>query len=100
MGKIVKGTNDLATLFPDVAKQWDYEKNAPKRPEDFAAFSNKKMHWKCPKCDMSYPARISDRTAKNSGCPYCAGKIPIVGKNDLKSQFPLRNKKRGIVVII
>lgn len=79
---------NLKDEYPEVAKEWDYEKNEGKLPENTAPKSTKKVWWKCPKCGMSYPARISDRTGKSSGCPYCAGKLPIIGVNDLESQRP------------
>ena len=39
--------NDLETKFPDIAKEWDYEKNAPLTPKQILAGSNKKVWWLC-----------------------------------------------------
>lgn len=36
----------LAALFPEVAKQWDYEKN-PNRPENVRPGSHQKVWWMC-----------------------------------------------------
>ena len=32
-GEAIKGFNDLATFFPDIAKEWDYDKNSSKPTE-------------------------------------------------------------------
>ena len=88
MAKLIKGVNDLATVHPELVEEWDYEENAPQRPEDFTAHSNKKMLWRC-KLGHSYPARINDRTGKNgSDCPYCTGRKALKGFNDLKTLYP------------
>ncbi len=83
------GERDLKTLFPEIAKEWDYEKNAPLRPENINSGSHKKVWWKCEK-GHSYEAIILNRTNSSShnGCPYCSNKKVLKGFNDLESQFP------------
>lgn len=81
--------NNLAALFPEIAAQWDFEKNE-KKPEEVAAHSNKKVFWKCDK-KHSYEAAVAERTRKDgrrTGCPYCAGKKVLVGFNDLATVRP------------
>lgn len=51
----------LADLRPDVAGEWDYERNQPWRPEDFKFRSGVKAWWVCPK-HGSYQAVIASRT--------------------------------------
>ena len=41
-----KGFNDLETFFPDLAREWDHEKNAPLKPDEVTSHSNKKV-WSC-----------------------------------------------------
>ena len=41
--RVLKGFNDLASVRPDVAKEWCYEKNEGKTPYDFTAGSGKKV---------------------------------------------------------
>ena len=78
----------LADNNPELLIEWDYDKNANIcSPYDIGAGSSKKVWWKCKKCGSSYEARIADRT-KGVGCPYCAGKKPIVGKTDLATTRP------------
>lgn len=86
--KVLAGFNDLATKFPDVAAQWDAEKNAPLTPRDVMAYSNRKVWWRC-ELGHSYAALVTNRTSKHSGCPYCANRIVLPGFNDLLSRFPL-----------
>ena len=69
--RLITGANDLKTLFPQIATEWDYDKNHPLRLEDAFAYSNKKVWWKCNKCRNSWQAVISSRT-KGSGCPKCS----------------------------
>lgn len=42
LGK-AKDSNRLTTIFPDVAKCWNYEKNGDLKPEDIVAGSPKKV---------------------------------------------------------
>lgn len=62
--------NNLEILRPDVAKNWDYEKNEFP-PSFYTAHSEQKVWWKCEKCNKSSFCRISDRVDKNSDCPRC-----------------------------
>ena len=73
------GVDDLETLYPDLAKEWDYKKNEGILPSQIRPNSNKKYHWICPKCKNSYEALPGNRI-KGSGCPKCAH-IEIGKKN-------------------
>ena len=72
-----KGVNDFKTKYPDIAKDWDYEKNYPLVPEDFLPGSGKTVWWKCSICGKSWQARIVHRVSKSkqSGCRSCKAKI-------------------------
>lgn len=43
--KVLKGFNDLATMNPDVAKDWHPTKNGDLKPTDVAANSHRKVWW-------------------------------------------------------
>ena len=45
----IKGETDLATLFPNIAQEWNYKKNIGLNPEDISYGSSKKVWWKCKK---------------------------------------------------
>ncbi len=98
-GKLaIKGETDLETVRPDIAKQWDYERNKELIPCDYTVYSNKNVYWKC-EMNHSYKARICNRTSLNRGCPYCAGQKPIKGETDFATVYPdlvaLWNKTRN-----
>ena len=71
---VLAGFNDLETLRPDLAKEWDYEKNKNIKPTDFVLGSNKKVWWKCSVCQTSWQTAIRSRTQKGAGCPKCNAK--------------------------
>ena len=77
---LVKGENDLATLQPYIAEEWDYDKNIGLRPEDFTSKSGKKVWWKCRICENTWQATIHNRVCHRTGCPYCA--------KHMQSSFP------------
>ncbi len=69
---VVAGINDLKTKFPHIAKEWDYEKNAPLMPSQIFAGSSKKVWWICSICGKSWQATISSRTHYNrTACHSC-----------------------------
>ena len=84
--KVLKGFNDLQTVNPTVAKEWNYEKNNALTPTDVTPGSNKKVWWKCDK-GHEWQAYICHRN-KGSGCPYCSGKKVLKGFNDLQTVNP------------
>ena len=62
---------NFATKYPELLTEWDWEKNGPKKPEDFTPRASKKVWWKCER-GHSWQATICNRTReKGSGCPYC-----------------------------
>jgi DNA-directed RNA polymerase subunit RPC12/RpoP len=70
--KVLKGYNDLTTINPRLASEWNYYKNGDLKPEDFTANSGKKVWWKCEK-GHEWEATISNRN-RGTGCPYCSGR--------------------------
>ena len=62
------GKNDLKTLYPEIAKEWDYEKNGELRPEQFLPKSGRKVWWRCSICGYKWETVIRNRTNGN-GCP-------------------------------
>ena len=68
--KVLPGETDLATVYPEIAAEWDYDNNDNK-PEDYLPFSNAKVSWICPICHKSYIKKICDRTLNRTGCKHC-----------------------------
>ena len=79
--------NDLATLFPDIAAQWDTERNGSLRPDQVTSFSNRRVWWRCT-LGHEWQAVVAARVVENSGCPYCAGRRVLAGFNDLATLHP------------
>jgi hypothetical protein len=64
-------TNCLATLYPDLAKEWDHKHNEF-GPEDVVATSKQRVWWSCPKGpDHVWSTRLVNRTRTQTKCPYC-----------------------------
>ena len=82
--RVLRGYNDLATLNPLLAKEWDCEKNSPLTPSDISIGSRQKVWWKCAQ-GHSWNAVVSNRS-HGSGCPFCYGKIVIPGINDIETK--------------
>ena len=71
----------------DLLSQWDAEGNAPLTPDAVSYGSRRKVWWQCDH-GHRWQAAVYTRTGGESGCPYCAGKRPWPGFNDLASQYP------------
>ena len=84
--KALPGFNDLATTHPQLALEWDYEKNSPLLPQQFTHGSSKKVYWRCEKMHRWF-ADISSRAA-GRGCPYCHNRKVLPGFNDLATVAP------------
>ena len=85
--KLLKGFNDLATRFPEVALEWHPTKNGELKPCDIMSKVDKKFWWRC-SMGHEWEATVGSRTHMKSGCPYCSGKKPIVGETDLATTHP------------
>lgn len=66
---------NFATKYPELAKEWDWEKNGGTKPEDFSPRANSKVWWRCLK-GHSWQATILNRTRKfyKSTCPVCSNR--------------------------
>lgn len=67
--KAIEGLNDLATLFPALLKEWDFEKNKGILPNKVTAKSNIVVTWTCAS-GHSYTATIYSRVS-GTGCSIC-----------------------------
>ena len=68
--KCLTGVNDLETLAPQLAKEWDYEKNAPLTPQMVCAQSNLIFGWICSICGHKWQASPAHRF-RGRGCMLC-----------------------------
>ena len=71
--RVLPGFNDLLTLNPQLAAQWDNERNSI-TPSEVTPGSHKKVFWRCENGHI-WEAQIKSRNS-GCGCPYCAGRQP------------------------
>lgn len=82
--KLLPGYNDLKTKHPELAAQFDEEKNGVKASEILAANRNK-YWWKCEN-GHSWEARTDSRV-NGAGCPYCSGRR-VTKETSLQAKRP------------
>jgi hypothetical protein len=85
-GNLVSDKNRLTIRYPDLIKEWNYNKNKDILPENYSFGSNKKVWWIC-SVGHEWIARINQRTSKNAKCPICSGKT-VTDKNRLSVCYP------------
>lgn len=83
--RVLPGFNDLASVRPDLAKEWSDE-NEPLKPNEVNARSHRKVKWKG-RCGHEWTAEIRARV-KGTGCPYCSNNKLMPGFNDLATVHP------------
>ena len=66
---IIPGINDLASQYPELAKEWHPTKNKKKHPDKIAPHSNTPVWWLGP-CGHEWKTQPNDRV-NGSGCPVC-----------------------------
>jgi hypothetical protein len=83
-----KAKPPLSKTHPKLAKEaygWD--------PASITFGMNMKLTWKC-KNGHLWEASPNTRSRETGiGCPYCSGRLPIIGINDLKTTHPKIAKK-------
>ena len=90
--KVLAGFNDLATLEPKIAAQWDKELNGALTPQMVSRGSKKKVWWRCADGHVWRAAIYSRTGATKSGCPVCAG---VVGKKRRDKMRRLESEARA-----
>lgn len=101
--KLLTDFNDLATKFPQLASQWDLEKNTT-RPEKVLPGSNTAVWWLC---EFGHSWKTPPNNRKNgTNCPLCAKGMSKLEKKVvdfiesiydgpiLQRQRPLRRKDK------
>jgi hypothetical protein len=87
--KAVGNDNNLAVLRPELAAQWNLNKNAPLTPNQFVPGSGAKVWWKC-KRGHEWQAIIASRASYDSQCPHCrapTSRIEIRVLSELEAVF-------------
>lgn len=92
--KVLPGFSDLATRYPQIAKQWHPTLNGSFGPDQVTAGSRREAWWQCSEGHV-WKARIHSRTGKQKcGCPVCSGRVratvrssPAAGKTTRKGVY-------------
>jgi hypothetical protein len=79
-------TNSLASLHPEIAREWHPVKNEGLTPDMVVTRSGRKVWWIC-QLKHEWQTAISDRTGKGCGCPFCAHRY-LLKENSLAVLFP------------
>jgi len=74
-GKQVGLSNCLATIYPNLINEWNYDKNGELHPWNVSSESGINAFWKC-KNGHEWNAIISNRGSRKDGCPYCSHRLP------------------------
>ena len=79
--------NNFEFLFPQMSKEWNYEKNFPIKPSDIVAKTSKKYWWKCSFCGYDEWIVSPNSRVSGKGCPSCSGRV-VSDKNRLSILYP------------
>ena len=66
----IQGVNDLATLYPNIVTEWNYEKNGGLNPSELSPSSKMKVWWIC-KNNHEWIQAIDKRCLFGRECPEC-----------------------------
>jgi hypothetical protein len=95
----------LESLYPEIAKLWDFENNAL-TPKDYTPNSSNFVSWLCPSCNKSHSTEIRYKVKSSTKlCKSCASKItktnnsynkgkliPVLYKESLEYLYPFYSK--------
>lgn len=73
--------------MPDLAAEWHPEANGSLLPDDVRMAANQKVWWLCRVCTHEWLASPLNRS-RGTGCPVCAGRVVMAGRNDLATVNP------------
>lgn len=85
----IPSKTSFAAQYPELLPEWDYDENRKNGidPDRIMPKSNRSVGWRCEK-GHKWNATVKSRTLMKSGCPYCSGRLPVVGENDLATCYP------------
>lgn len=85
--KVLVGFNDLETVHPEIAKQWNYNKNGDLLPTQVTSGSNKKVWWLCEN-GHEWKTAVHNRVY-GTNCPECS-KENYVSNKEIKTYFYIK----------
>lgn len=85
--------NNLEVKFPEIAEQFDVEKNNGLLPVEIVAGASKSVWWRC-KYGHSWKAKVSNRTSSGQGCPKCS---PASSQPEIRIYSELKSIDTSVV---
>lgn len=85
--KLLQGFNDLQTLHPEIAAEWNYQRNGEITPQWVLNGATIKVWWVC-SLGHEWQATVNSRVSRKSGCPVCSHRIIEKGYSDLETINP------------
>lgn len=85
----------ILRLYPELALDWDTDKNGEITPDMVSPKSRKIVNWKCHKCGFEWKTRIVSRVTTDGRirlCPVCSDRIVKSGVTDFLSITPEMEK--------
>lgn len=80
-GKCICPCQSLESLYPHVAKEWDYncEENKGITPKEVAPYSGIRRGWVCliPECKYEWITTPAKRTKERNNCPKCSNHVKL-----------------------
>ena len=76
--KVLPGFNDLATLAPELARQWHPTLNGTLTPDMVTTGSRRKVWWQCDQGHVWKSVIYSRAGSRQCGCPVCAGRVRTI----------------------
>ena len=92
MSVLVPGVNDLVSLYPEIAAEWNFDRNGNTDVKTIFAYSGKKYWW-LGKCGHEWEMTVANRTKNHQGCPFCSSHRILPGFNDLLTLKPDLSKE-------
>lgn len=83
-GDMVTEGNSLARLFPQIAAEYNHQKNTVDI-NNVSYGSSRRVWWICSSCKHEWQTAISNRTQLSSHCPACSGRVSFINLNDYPS---------------
>jgi Zn finger protein HypA/HybF involved in hydrogenase expression len=83
--KVLPGSSDFFSKFPELRQEWDEVRNGSGPPIDIS-IGSRKYWWKC-ESGHSFETTTAHRS-RGQSCPYCSNKRVLAGYNDLETTHP------------
>ena len=88
------GRNSMEQTHPELAEEFDLEKNLPTTPRSVRAYTHQKLHWICrtiseTPCGHRWEAIAKNRARNGDGCPACSNHVVHEdGRNSMRKTHP------------